>query len=148
MIELESVIAHWKALAESVALDRHPSLWVGHYTDVLQGDCFSTNPANEVMMTMLLASPFATCADIAETYIIRDRPGVLLVTRLEQGITHWQIRYARGDGFQLSFAVAEPAHSDIDGVAKALLAHRGNGRSYDFEEAFWYAVRRGHEWER
>lgn len=148
MTELESVVAHWKTVAEVVALDRHPSVWVGHYADVMLGDCHSTKPRSENAMVILLASPFAVCDEIAETWVIRDRPNHLLVTRLDDGVTHWKVPYVRDDRFRHSFGVVEMWHGDaLWGVCQALLTHRTKGRTHDFAEAFWYAVRKGAAWE-
>ena len=154
MTELEVAACDWKQICEQVALDNHPYVWVGHYRGQTPLGSVYGQPVDEALAVVIYGSPFAV-SDVMSTFVFIDRPNRILATRLEWvyksgsggvQITDWDLPYAVGDRFDITFGVAEKRPHPDNRIKKAcndLADHRLAARLYDFNTAFWYSVEKG-----
>lgn len=167
-LDLEGIVSRWKAVAESVPVDKHPNVWVAHYgtsedalerrltegpqerRNVLLGSLAATTE-HTGSAVLYLASPWAVCAEVHETIVAVDVSHVLHVTHLiDEGKTRrstdWRLSYGMGDDGSLRFGMAEkgvsPVWTEVQILWEARPAQKG---SQTFERAFYEAFTEGNQ---
>jgi len=155
MTELELACRDWKANYEQTRIDRHPTVWIGHYDGATPlGSVYATRPKHEADLTITLASPFAI-SGVPTTFVFYDRPGYIWVGRLhyDGGVrqTFWRIPYGVDDSGRVRFDVAAKTHPPAH-IVRAF----GELAQYrltqpvcnEFEVAYWTALEVSRDYER
>ena len=141
-MELEVAVAHWKQSFEKAKINRHPTVWIGHFSDELLGSVWATHPKDEVSTIFFLASPFCSSSQVTDTFIIRDRNHTLEITHLQTDgkgvrITPWHAPYSIADDGTAMFTRADKKVTGADGIAQHLAQARLDREVfYEFDHAF------------
>lgn len=162
MLDLEGIVARWKASAESLPVDKHPHVWVAHYgttqdalerrladgpqerrSDLLGSLAATTDLHGSAVL--FLASPWAMCAEVRETVIVVDINHTLHITHMIdegkiQRSTDYRLSYGIDDDGTLWFGMADrsvsPVWEQCQFLWDARPAQRG---TQTFERAFYEA---------
>lgn len=143
MTDLEIAVADWRRAFLKGGHRNHPTVWVGHYADILLGSLWIKNPDDRAEAALWMACPFAYTDAISSVFIVCDLYRKLRITRISsQGrgvrITNWELAYHITDRGDVTFDPASYTYEPLfPTVVSSLVDERLNGDAkFTFDKAY------------